>query len=106
MYLKQTLGISLIAFYCTLIPMASNGQAYYRNDRLEQRHPHHYTPERRHSYHHDSRYYYRGRDGDRYRNDRYRSRRPVARRNECDRNDHHWYRRHRHKSLLGIILRL
>ncbi len=56
MYLKQTLGISLIAFYCTLIPMASNGQAYYRNDRLEQRHPHRYTPHRGHVYHNDSRH--------------------------------------------------
>ncbi|MBK8511639.1 MAG: hypothetical protein IPL56_05200 [Saprospiraceae bacterium] len=106
MYLKQTLGISLIAFYCTLIPMASNGQAYYRNDRLEQRHPNRYTPHRGHVYHNDSRHDYNDRDGDRYRNDRYKSRRPEYRRNECDRNDHHRYRRHRHKSLLGIILSL
>ena len=37
MILKQTSWIALIALYCTLMPLASSGQSYYRNEGLEQR---------------------------------------------------------------------
>ncbi|MEP7324296.1 MAG: hypothetical protein ABI761_20360 [Saprospiraceae bacterium] len=106
MFSKQTLSFFLIAAYCTLVPLTLTGQYYSRNDRLEQRQPNHHSHDYRSDRgdYRDDRYHSRDRDR-RYRdNDRYRSRYDRYDRDDCRRDRH--YKRHRHRSLFDILIRI
>lgn len=105
MYFKTTLYLIPFAVYCTVLPLALPGQSYYRNDRLEQRHPDYRSNHGYRSYRGDSRNY----RNDHYRSDRYRDHdrynsRSRYQRNDCRRDDRH--RRHRHRGLFDIRIRI
>lgn len=103
MFSKQTLSFFLVAAYCILTPLTVSGQYYSRNDRLEQRHPNHDHRFDRGDYEDDR---YRSKDRDRrYRDDdRYRSGYDRYDRDDCRRDRH--YKRHRHRGLFDILIRI